>query len=116
MLVKGADYSLENIVGADSISPWAGQEFIEFLPGYSTSAIGILTEKPSVRKVKDFEQLIPYLHKNQYQGKDPIPALFLITRHLSGCESAGMLKSEKSVEKELEGTWNLIPIPRTNIG
>ena len=43
-----------------------------------------------------------------------ILALLLITAGLSGCEKVEMLKSEKSVEKELEGTWNLIPIPRTN--
>ena len=40
--------------------------------------------------------------------------LLIATLGFSGCEKVEMLKSEKSVEKELEGTWNLIPIPRTN--
>ena len=40
VLVKGADYSLENIVGADLVLASGGQvKTIEFLPGYSTSAI-----------------------------------------------------------------------------
>jgi hypothetical protein len=40
--------------------------------------------------------------------------LLLATVGFYGCEKVEMLKSEKGVEKELEGTWNLIPIPRTN--
>lgn len=40
VLVKGADYSLENIVGADLVLASGGLvKTIEFLPGYSTSAI-----------------------------------------------------------------------------
>lgn len=41
-------------------------------------------------------------------------ALLLAAGIFYGCEKVEMLKSEKSVEKELEGTWSLIPIPRTN--
>lgn len=40
VLVKGADYTIENIVGADWVLKHGGAvKTIEFLPGYSTSAI-----------------------------------------------------------------------------
>lgn len=40
VLVKGGDYTVENIVGADWVMQHGGQvKTIEFLPGYSTSAI-----------------------------------------------------------------------------
>jgi rfaE bifunctional protein nucleotidyltransferase chain/domain len=40
VLIKGADYSPENIVGADVVAAGGGRVMtIEFLPGYSTSAI-----------------------------------------------------------------------------
>ena len=40
VLVKGADYSIENIVGADWVLQHGGAvKTIEFLPGFSTSAI-----------------------------------------------------------------------------
>lgn len=40
ILVKGADYSIENIVGGDIVRQRGGQvSTIEFLPGYSTSAL-----------------------------------------------------------------------------
>ena len=40
ILVKGADYTIENIVGADWVIKHGGAvKTIEFLPGFSTSAI-----------------------------------------------------------------------------
>jgi rfaE bifunctional protein nucleotidyltransferase chain/domain len=40
VLVKGADYSIENIAGADIVKSYGGQvATIAFLPGYSTTAI-----------------------------------------------------------------------------
>lgn len=40
ILVKGADYTIENIVGADWVLKHGGEvKTIEFLPGFSTSAI-----------------------------------------------------------------------------
>ena len=40
VLVKGADYEISNIVGADWVLKHGGQvKTIEFLPGYSTTAI-----------------------------------------------------------------------------
>jgi len=40
VLVKGADYSIEQIVGAELVLASGGEvKTIEFLPGYSTSAI-----------------------------------------------------------------------------
>jgi rfaE bifunctional protein nucleotidyltransferase chain/domain len=40
ILVKGADYEVSNIVGADWVLKHGGQvKTIEFLPGYSTTAI-----------------------------------------------------------------------------
>ena len=40
ILVKGADYNIENIVGADWVIEHGGTvKTIEFLPGFSTSAI-----------------------------------------------------------------------------
>ncbi len=40
VLVKGADYTIDNIVGADWVLKHGGSvKTIEFLPGYSTSAI-----------------------------------------------------------------------------
>lgn len=40
VLVKGADYSIENIVGANWVMQHGGEvKTIEFLPGFSTSAI-----------------------------------------------------------------------------
>lgn len=40
VLVKGADYSIENIAGADVVRSYGGTvSTIEFLPGYSTTAI-----------------------------------------------------------------------------
>ena len=40
VLVKGADYTIENIVGADWVMKHGGiVKTIEFLPGFSTSAI-----------------------------------------------------------------------------
>ncbi len=40
ILVKGADYTIENIVGADWVIQHGGTvKTIEFLPGFSTSAI-----------------------------------------------------------------------------
>lgn len=40
VLVKGGDYRLETIVGAQTVLDYGGQvEIIPFLPGYSTSAI-----------------------------------------------------------------------------
>lgn len=40
VLVKGGDYRLETIVGADTVLNYGGQvEIIPFLPGYSTTAI-----------------------------------------------------------------------------
>ncbi len=40
VLVKGSDYNLSNIVGADIVQSYKGQvKTIEFLPGYSTSLI-----------------------------------------------------------------------------
>jgi rfaE bifunctional protein nucleotidyltransferase chain/domain len=40
VLVKGADYSVDNIVGADIVKARGGTvSTIEFLPGYSTSAL-----------------------------------------------------------------------------
>ncbi len=40
VLVKGADYKIENIVGLDIVQAKGGTvKTIEFLPGYSTSAI-----------------------------------------------------------------------------
>ncbi len=40
ILVKGADYTVDNIVGADIVKARGGQvATIEFLPGYSTSAL-----------------------------------------------------------------------------
>ena len=40
ILVKGGDYTLENIVGADAIIKNGGEvKIIPFLEGYSTSAI-----------------------------------------------------------------------------
>ncbi|NEU08995.1 D-glycero-beta-D-manno-heptose 1-phosphate adenylyltransferase [Flavihumibacter sp. R14] len=40
VLVKGADYSIDQIVGADLVLATGGEvKTIEFLPGYSTSAI-----------------------------------------------------------------------------
>lgn len=40
ILVKGADYSIENIVGADWVISHGGDvKTIEFLPGFSTSSI-----------------------------------------------------------------------------
>ncbi len=40
VLVKGADYSLDQIVGAKEVLSYGGNvETIEFLPGYSTSSI-----------------------------------------------------------------------------
>jgi D-beta-D-heptose 7-phosphate kinase/D-beta-D-heptose 1-phosphate adenosyltransferase len=40
VLVKGGDYSLETIVGADTVLSYGGKvEIIPFLQGYSTTAI-----------------------------------------------------------------------------
>lgn len=40
ILVKGADYSIENIVGADWVIQHGGEvKTLEFLPGYSTTQI-----------------------------------------------------------------------------
>jgi rfaE bifunctional protein nucleotidyltransferase chain/domain len=40
ILVKGADYTIENIVGADWVIKHGGAvKTIEFLPGFSTSAV-----------------------------------------------------------------------------
>ena len=40
VLVKGSDYNLSNIVGADVVQSYNGQvKTIEFLPGYSTTLI-----------------------------------------------------------------------------
>ena len=40
VLVKGADYSIENIVGANWVMQHGGEvKTLEFLPGFSTSAI-----------------------------------------------------------------------------
>ncbi len=40
VLVKGSDYNLSNIVGADIVQSYNGQvKTIDFLPGYSTSLI-----------------------------------------------------------------------------
>lgn len=40
ILVKGSDYNLSNIVGADVVQSYNGQvNTIDFLPGYSTSLI-----------------------------------------------------------------------------
>ncbi len=40
ILVKGADYSVENIVGAKEVLDAGGEvKTVEFLPGYSTTAI-----------------------------------------------------------------------------
>lgn len=40
VLVKGGDYSIETIVGADTVLSYGGQvEIIPFLQGYSTTAI-----------------------------------------------------------------------------
>ncbi len=37
----------------------------------------------------------------------------MILFSLSGCERGELFKSEKSIEEELKGSWNLLPIPRT---
>jgi rfaE bifunctional protein nucleotidyltransferase chain/domain len=40
VLVKGADYKIEDIVGAAEVLSWGGEvKTIDFLPGYSTSSI-----------------------------------------------------------------------------
>ena len=40
VLVKGSDYNLSNIVGADIVQSYGGQvKTIDFLPGYSTTMI-----------------------------------------------------------------------------
>jgi hypothetical protein len=36
------------------------------------------------------------------------------TASLSSCEKVEYFKSEKNVREELKGSWNLVPIPRTN--
>lgn len=41
-----------------------------------------------------------------------LPALLT----LWSCEKTEMFKSESKIKKQLEGTWNLIPIPRTSPG
>lgn len=48
ILVKGSDYSIENIVGADIVLARGGKvETIEFVKGYSTTAIMEKIEKQS---------------------------------------------------------------------
>lgn len=37
-----------------------------------------------------------------------------IAASLSSCEKVEYFKSEKGVREELKGSWNLVPIPRTN--
>lgn len=37
-----------------------------------------------------------------------------IAASLSSCEKVEYFKSEKNVREELKGSWNLVPIPRTN--
>lgn len=40
VLVKGADYKIEDIVGAQEVLSWGGEvKTLDFLPGYSTSNI-----------------------------------------------------------------------------
>jgi rfaE bifunctional protein nucleotidyltransferase chain/domain len=40
VLVKGADYKIEDIVGAAEVLSWGGEvKTLDFLPGYSTSSI-----------------------------------------------------------------------------
>lgn len=39
--------------------------------------------------------------------------LFLVAFTLSSCEKSELLKSEKGVQSELEGTWNSLQIPTT---
>ena len=40
VLVKGADYKVEDIVGGKEVLSWGGSvETVEFLDGYSTTAI-----------------------------------------------------------------------------
>ena len=40
MLVKGADYTLDRVVGADLVQGWGGRVWLaELLPGYSTTAM-----------------------------------------------------------------------------
>ncbi len=40
--------------------------------------------------------------------------LVTIAASLSSCEKVEYFKSEKNVREELKGSWNLVPIPRTN--
>jgi len=39
ILVKGADYTIDQIVGSDIASKWGEGKTIAYLPGYSTTAI-----------------------------------------------------------------------------
>lgn len=41
-------------------------------------------------------------------------ALFPAFLGLSSCEKTEMFKTESKIKKQLLGTWNLIPIPKTN--
>ena len=39
LLIKGADYTLETVVGADLVQGWGGRVWLaELLPGFSTTA------------------------------------------------------------------------------
>jgi D-beta-D-heptose 7-phosphate kinase/D-beta-D-heptose 1-phosphate adenosyltransferase len=39
MLVKGADYTVDTVVGADMVQGWGGKVWLaELLPGFSTTA------------------------------------------------------------------------------
>ncbi len=46
VLIKGADYTLDTVVGADAVTGWGGRvELIELVPGQSTSRLIAASER-----------------------------------------------------------------------